>query len=84
MTLRRWLPLGLLALLLLAAAWRGVQVFQPSITTGDEALVALRARGLVEQGHGWTPYWNGAPDVHKPPLSSVPTCKQTIFATCYL
>jgi len=68
MTLRRWLPLGLLALLLLAAAWRGVQVFQPSITTGDEALVALRARGLVEQGHGWTPYWNGAPDVHKPPL----------------
>ncbi len=68
MTRRRMLPLCLLALLLVAAAWRGIQLFQPSLTTGDEALVALRARGLLEQGHGWTPHWNGAPDVHKPPL----------------
>ena len=66
--MRRAVPICLLAILLVAVAWRGVQLFPNSIATGDEALVALRSVGLWEQGHGWTPYWNGAPDIHKPPL----------------
>ncbi len=40
----------------------------PELCSGDEALTALRTRGLMEMGHGWTPYWCGAPDLHKPPL----------------
>ena len=66
--MRRNLPLFLLVLLLLGAGLRCIQLFHPGIATGDEALTALRALGLMEQGRGWTPYWNGEPDVHKPPL----------------
>ena len=66
--LRQKLPVILLILLLLVAGLRCVQLLHPGIATGDEALVALRSLGLLEHGHGWTPYWNGAPDVHKPPL----------------
>ena len=68
MDVRSKLPMFLLFLLLCAVGVRGVHLFRDSITTGDEALVALRSLGLLEHGHGWTPYWNGDPDVHKPPL----------------
>ena len=40
----------------------------PDLCAGDEALTALRTQGLMDKGHGWTPYWCGAPDLHKPPL----------------
>ncbi|MGD9781524.1 MAG: ArnT family glycosyltransferase [Kiritimatiellia bacterium] len=66
--MREKLPLFLLVLLLLGAGLRCIQLFHPGIATGDEALTALRSLGLMEQGRGWTPYWNGEPDVHKPPL----------------
>lgn len=66
--MREKLPLLLLVLLLLGAGLRCFHQFHPGIATGDEALTALRAMGLMEQGRGWTPYWNGEPDVHKPPL----------------
>lgn len=61
-------PILLLLLILLAAGLRCANLYRPGLAMGDEALTALRTLGLVEQGHGWTPYWNGAPDVHKPPL----------------
>jgi 4-amino-4-deoxy-L-arabinose transferase-like glycosyltransferase len=66
--MRHKLPVFLLALLLAAATVRCVRLMPTGIATGDEALTALRSLGILEQGHGWTPYWNGEPDVHKPPL----------------
>lgn len=66
--MQRRLPVLLLAVLLIAAALRCNSLVPSGIVTGDEALTALRSLGLLEQGHGWTPYWNGAPDVHKPPF----------------
>ncbi len=67
-TLRDRLPLAALVLLMAIAGARVVHRNPPGIAHGDEALVALRALGLMEHGHGWTPYWNGAPDLHKPPF----------------
>ena len=55
-------------LILVAAGLRGWRLAPRGIAAGDEALTALRALGLMEHGRWWTPYWNGAPDLHKPPL----------------
>ena len=66
--MQKHIALILLALIL-AAAGLGGRAFAPrGLAAGDEALTALRALGLMEQGRWWTPYWNGAPDLHKPPL----------------
>ncbi|MGH7899221.1 MAG: ArnT family glycosyltransferase [Candidatus Binatia bacterium] len=59
---------ALLGVLLLAVVAAFGDLREPGLSTGDEALTALRARGLVELGGWWTPYWNGDVDLHKPPL----------------
>lgn len=71
------LCLALLLGLCLAVVLGFGNLSQPGLATGDEALTALRSIGLMEQGRGWTPFWNGAPDLHKPPLYYM------LVATCY-
>ena len=66
--MQKRVALILLALILVAAGLRGWRLAPRGIAAGDEALTALRALGLMEHGRWWTPYWNGAPDLHKPPL----------------
>jgi len=66
--MQRRLPIILLVILLVVTAIRCARLLDGGIATGDEALTALRSLGLLEKGHSWTPYWNGEPDVHKPPL----------------
>jgi 4-amino-4-deoxy-L-arabinose transferase-like glycosyltransferase len=65
---REWRTLLPLAGILVAVAVHYGDLRRPGLATGDEALTALRTRGLVEEGHWWTPFYNGAADVHKPPL----------------
>lgn len=66
--MQRRIILVLLAMLLAAVGLRCRELAPRGLAAGDEALTALRALGLMEQGRWWTPYWNGAPDLHKPPL----------------
>ena len=66
--MQRRIALLLLVLILAAAGWHCRRLYPDGLAAGDEALTALRSLGLMEQGRWWTPYWNGAPDLHKPPL----------------
>ena len=50
---------------------------KPPLSTGDEAITALRSLGILHKGHMWTPYFDGDVDVHKPPLY------YCLVAACY-
>lgn len=65
---RKWGPWAALGMVVLALFVRYGNLAHPPLQSGDEALTALRARGLIEHGHFWTPYWNGTINLHKPPF----------------
>lgn len=75
----RFIPLILLMLIIGVVWWDLGDLNSPGLSAGDEALTALRTRGISEQGHMWTPYWNGTLDLHKPPLYYWITDFLTIF-----
>lgn len=57
-----------LLLIVMSIPYRYGDLSKPLLCHGDEALTALRSLGLMEQGHYWTPYWNGKVNLHKPPF----------------
>jgi 4-amino-4-deoxy-L-arabinose transferase-like glycosyltransferase len=63
-----WIPVVLLALVITGVLVRYGDLRQPPLCHGDEALTSLRSLSLIEQGHFWTPYWNGTVNLHKPPF----------------